>query len=102
MPGEAAAVILGPDGQPARGAPEAPPAPRGDGWSRSASGLWLDLREKALACLSTIKRVTGMPDYQTYLAHLRLRHPDWPIPSEREYFELYLQARYGDGPTRCC
>ena len=43
-----------------------------------------------------------MPDYQTYLAHLRLRHPDWPIPSEREYFELYLQARYGDGPTRCC
>ena len=49
MSGEAAGVILGPDGQPARGAAAAPPAPRGDGWSRSASGLWLDLREKAPA-----------------------------------------------------
>ena len=74
----------------------------GAGWSQAPSGLWLDLRERALTCLATIKRVTGMPDYQAYLAHLRLVHPDWPLPSEREYFEVYLAARYGDGPTRCC
>lgn len=43
-----------------------------------------------------------MPDYQEYIRHLRLMHPAWPIPSEREYFDQYLQARYGDGPTRCC
>ena len=99
---EAAGMILGPDGTPARPEAGAAAAPAGDGWARSASGLWLDLRDKALACLSTIKRVTGMPDYQAYLAHLRLMHPDWPVPSEREYFALYLDARYGDGPTRCC
>jgi uncharacterized short protein YbdD (DUF466 family) len=43
-----------------------------------------------------------MPDYPAYVRHLRQVHPSWPIPSEREFFALYLQTRYGDGPTRCC
>jgi uncharacterized short protein YbdD (DUF466 family) len=43
-----------------------------------------------------------MPDYEGYLRHLRLTHPSWPIPSEREFFDLYVTARYGDGATRCC
>jgi uncharacterized short protein YbdD (DUF466 family) len=71
-------------------------------WSRQPSGLWVAAKDRALACIGAIKRVTGMPDYRAYLKHLRLVHPDWPVPSEREYFELYLEARYGGGPTRCC
>jgi uncharacterized short protein YbdD (DUF466 family) len=43
-----------------------------------------------------------MPDYAAHLEHLRRCHPDRPAPSEREFFEQYLQRRYGDGPTRCC
>jgi uncharacterized short protein YbdD (DUF466 family) len=43
-----------------------------------------------------------MPDYEEYLRHLRQCHPDRPVPSEGEFFELYLRTRYGDGPTRCC
>ena len=43
-----------------------------------------------------------MPDYPAYVKHLRQVHPTWPIPSEREFFALYLETRYGDGPTRCC
>jgi uncharacterized short protein YbdD (DUF466 family) len=43
-----------------------------------------------------------MPDYAEYLRHLQQRHPDWPLPTEREFFDLYLRSRYGDGPTRCC
>jgi hypothetical protein len=35
--------------------------------------LWVRVRERLQACLS-----------------------------EREFFELYLRSRYGDGPTRCC
>ena len=49
-----------------------------------------------------IKRICGMPDYEGYLAHLRARHPERPLPSEREYFDLYVKSRYSDGPTRCC
>ncbi len=49
-----------------------------------------------------MRRVFGMPDYAAYLQHLRTCHPDHPVPSEREYFDAYVKARYGDGPTRCC
>lgn len=48
------------------------------------------------------RRVAGMPDYGAYVRHLEAAHPDQPVPSEREFFALYLSARYGDGPTRCC
>lgn len=58
--------------------------------------------ERLRACLTGLRRVLGMPDYPAYLRHLRRHHPDWPVPSEKEYFELYLRSRYGNGPTRCC
>lgn len=65
-------------------------------------GLWVRVQERLRACLSDFRRIVGMPDYPEYVRHLRLVHPTWPIPSEREFFELYMQTRYGDGPTRCC
>jgi uncharacterized short protein YbdD (DUF466 family) len=43
-----------------------------------------------------------MPDYAAYCSHLRAHHPDRPLPSEREFFDQFVRARYGDGPTRCC
>jgi uncharacterized short protein YbdD (DUF466 family) len=49
-----------------------------------------------------VRRVTGMPDYAAYAAHLRRCHPDRPVPSEREFFNEYLRTRYGDGASRCC
>lgn len=49
-----------------------------------------------------VKRIAGMPDYAAYVEHLRCAHPDRPIPGERQYYEEYLQARYGAAPTRCC
>ncbi len=71
-------------------------------WRRSPSGLWLALRDRLGGCLTTLRQISGMPDYEAYVRHLRLMHPAWPVPSEREYFDLYLTSRYGDGPTRCC
>ncbi len=52
--------------------------------------------------LRTVRRIAGMPDYQAYLEHLRACHPERPVPSEREYFEEYTEARYGSGVSRCC
>ena len=49
-----------------------------------------------------LRRIAGMPDYGAYVEHLRRRHPERTPPTEREYFEQYVAARYGDGPTRCC
>ncbi len=49
-----------------------------------------------------LRRIAGMADYGAYVEHLQRCHPERAIPTEREYFEQYVAARYGDGPTRCC
>lgn len=57
----------------------------------------------ALAWLaSVLRRVSGMPDYQGYVEHIRRSHPDMAPLTEREYYAEYLRTRYSDGPTRCC
>lgn len=60
------------------------------------------LASRVSLLLSTMRRITGMPDYQAYLRHLREFHPDRALPSEREYFDLYLAGKYGNGFSRCC
>jgi uncharacterized short protein YbdD (DUF466 family) len=52
--------------------------------------------------LQVVRRVAGMPDYAAHVAHLRRYHPEFPVPSEREFYDEYVRARYDDGPTRCC
>ena len=60
------------------------------------------MRDSLRWMLDVIRRIAGMPDYPAYLEHLRGCHPERPVPTEREFYESYLQSRYGDGPTRCC
>ena len=52
--------------------------------------------------LPTLRTLLGMPDYAAYCTHLRTHHPERALPSEREFFDQFVRARYGDGPTRCC
>jgi len=51
---------------------------------------------------AVVRRIAGMPDYAAHVEHLRRDHPECPIPTEREFYDEYVRARYGDGPTRCC
>jgi uncharacterized short protein YbdD (DUF466 family) len=83
------------------GRPDGPAVPQPSEWE-FRGGLWVRVQERLRACLTDFRRIVGMPDYPEYVRHLRLVHPAWPIPSEREFFELYMQTRYGDGPARCC
>jgi len=81
-------------------------------WGRRASGRGsgaagqrrslLELRDSVATLLSAIRRVAGMPDYAAHLEHMRRRHPERAVPTEREFYEEYVRGRYGDGPTRCC
>ena len=50
----------------------------------------------------TLRGIAGMPDYAAHVEHLRHCHPETPIPDEREFYNDFVRARYGDGPTRCC
>ena len=44
----------------------------------------------------------GVPDYDTYLAHVRAHHPDRPPMDRAAFFAERMQARYGRGRSRCC
>jgi uncharacterized short protein YbdD (DUF466 family) len=52
--------------------------------------------------LGALRKIAGMPDYAAHIEHLQRCHPETPIPSEREFYDDFVGARYGDGPTRCC
>ncbi len=44
----------------------------------------------------------GLPDYDTYVAHVRAHHPD-QAPMDRDtFFRERMEARYGRGRSRCC
>jgi uncharacterized short protein YbdD (DUF466 family) len=51
---------------------------------------------------SFLRRLAGMPDYEAYVAHARRCHPGTPVLSEQQFYDDFIRARYGDGPTRCC
>jgi uncharacterized short protein YbdD (DUF466 family) len=46
--------------------------------------------------------VLGESDYQRYVAHLRQRHPDQPVPTVGQYWrERYAEQDANPG-ARCC
>jgi uncharacterized short protein YbdD (DUF466 family) len=44
----------------------------------------------------------GVPDYDTYVAHLRREHPGREPMSREAFFRERMDARYGRGRSRCC
>ena len=53
--------------------------------------------------LGAVRLVVGAPDYQRYLAHHAVRHPERSPLSPREYYAEFLSWQFGSGgPTRCC
>ena len=52
--------------------------------------------------LSVLKRVSGMPDYPGYLQHMAEQHPGCTVLTERQFYDEQVQARYGNGASRCC
>ena len=53
-----------------------------------------------------MKMLVGMPDYDNYVQHMQVRHPELPIMSYETFFRERQQARYGGvgkgGAMRCC
>ncbi len=46
----------------------------------------------------------GLPDYDNYLNHMQVNHPDQPVMTYEEFFRERQEARYGaNGRTiKCC
>ena len=52
----------------------------------------------------SMRLMVGVPEYSTYVDHMRNAHPDRPIMSYAEFFRERQEARYdGNGKiSRCC
>jgi len=48
------------------------------------------------------RQVLGIPDFDRYRAHMQARHPEAPVLSEREFYAMAIDRRYGAGRPRCC
>jgi uncharacterized short protein YbdD (DUF466 family) len=49
-----------------------------------------------------MRLMVGVPDYETYVAHMRATHPDQPAMTYEEFFRERQNARYGSGAGKCC
>ena len=60
------------------------------------------MRERVRRAAVVVRRIIGAPDYDRYLAHVSIRHPD-ATPLTREEFARDALARRYDRPgSRCC
>ena len=49
-----------------------------------------------------VRRMIGVPDYDTYLAHMRERYPECTPLDLRSFERERLTARYKATGSRCC
>lgn len=51
-----------------------------------------------------MRLMVGLPDYETYVAHMNATHPDQTPMSYEAFFRERQEARYGGkgGSGRCC
>ncbi|WP_454723891.1 MULTISPECIES: YbdD/YjiX family protein [Cupriavidus] len=50
----------------------------------------------------SLRLMVGLPDYQTYVAHMESTHPGRAPMSYEEFFRERQEARYGGGQGKCC
>jgi uncharacterized short protein YbdD (DUF466 family) len=48
------------------------------------------------------RALIGVPDYDTYVAHMRRHHPERTVMTYAQFFDERMRARYRAGGGRCC
>ena len=59
-------------------------------------------RYLARSLTQSLRLMVGLPDYDAYLSHMRVTHPDRAPMSYEAFFRERQEARYGGGKGRCC
>ena len=50
----------------------------------------------------SLRLMVGLPDYDTYVQHMRMKHPDQPPMSYEAFFRERQEARFGGATGKCC
>ncbi len=64
--------------------------------------MFRDIKKVGRYLGQTARLMVGVPDYDTYVQHMRLNHPDKPAMTYEQFFRERQEARYGGGQGRCC
>ncbi len=59
------------------------------------------MKQKLLRIWKILQDVSGESAYARYCEHLRIKHPEIPLPTEKEFFLRNLKEKYAR-PERCC
>ncbi len=66
-------------------------------------GALLDAGKEAGKYLGqSMRLMVGLPEYDTYLAHMERTHPDQAPMTYEEFFRERQEARYGGKRAACC
>ncbi|BCT17953.1 hypothetical protein R2TS_11250 [Enterobacter asburiae] len=81
-----------------------PPSPSGRGPETNEKLIMFDTLSKAGKYLGqAAKMMIGVPDYDNYVEHMRVNHPDQTPMTYEEFFRDRQDARYGGkGGAKCC
>ena len=60
------------------------------------------LRDYARTLRQGCRQVFGIPDYERYIAHMAVHHPDERLLSQRDFFAQSIDRKYGKSGPRCC
>jgi uncharacterized short protein YbdD (DUF466 family) len=63
---------------------------------------WTWLEQGWRRAVQTARLMIGVPDYDTYVEHMRRNHPEREVMTYARFFDERLQARYRKGGGRCC
>jgi uncharacterized short protein YbdD (DUF466 family) len=64
--------------------------------------LFKDLTQFGKYLGQAARLMVGLPDYDTYVAHMCATHPELPVMNEVEFFRNRQEARYGSGRSGGC
>lgn len=68
----------------------------------AGSGLLGDIGRAGRYMAQSLRLMVGVPDYGTYVAHMRATHPDQAPMDYEAFFRERQAARYGARMGRCC
>ena len=60
------------------------------------------IRDGARRVAAVVRRIIGAPDYESYVAHVTLRHPGCEPLGREEFARDALARRYDRPGSRCC
>jgi uncharacterized short protein YbdD (DUF466 family) len=61
-----------------------------------------NVRELITRAAAIARQILGAPDYERYLEHLRICHPQTQPLARAEFYRSRLAARYDKPGARCC